>query len=213
MRGGVLITDGIFTCSSGFEATRNGRTVLLTAGHCFALNRPVVHGAVAIGAVQQRDYTNLGNQDAAQLSQTQGALTALPWQRSNWIYRNESNRAWAITARAGLHSEQVGDPICRTGITTAEQCQEVTAVNITVQATGGPLIAGQVRTNVCALPGDSGGPFYNNRTGHGLTSTARFTTDGQGRRACYPKGDANRTSTFSPLRQAELDFGLTVNTS
>lgn len=38
MRGGVEITDGSGICTSGFEATRSGVSVLLTAGHCFPLN-------------------------------------------------------------------------------------------------------------------------------------------------------------------------------
>ncbi len=63
----------------------------------------------------------------------------------------------------------VGESVRRSGSTTGVHSGTVTALNATVnypEAT----VSGLIRTNVCAEPGDSGGPLYDGATGLGLTS-------------------------------------------
>lgn len=216
MRGGVLISNGTHLCTSGFEGRISTRSVLLTAGHCFAVNDAIIHGAVAVGQVQQRQFRNLGNNDGAQLSQTQGLFPTVPWQPSNWMYRDNNTKTYAITSVAPLFSEQVGDYICRSGIKSGRQCGNIMTVNYnqTINTDEGTVqLAGQVRASFCSLPGDSGGPVYNSGRGHGMNSSARFRYDSQGRPACYPVGDANRWSTFSPLRRSIEAFNVVVRTT
>jgi hypothetical protein len=215
LRGGIEITNTAFRCSSGFEATRAGQSVLVTAGHCFRQGgNTVLHSGVIIGNVSGRAYNHLGDNDA--LWMTQGSGIASYWQPSNWIYATNTTTEYSITRVNGKFTETVGDPVCRTGITTARVCGKVTAVNVLVyvQETDSVWrIAGQNKADMCALPGDSGGPVYYAGRGYGLTSTSRFTTDGQGQFACYPVGNSNRVMTYPPLAEVQSDLGVKVRTS
>lgn len=169
-----------------------------------------------MGTVQQRQFQNLGNNDGAQLSQNQGVISSAPWQPSNWVYRDNNNKTYAITGVMSLFGEQVGDPVCRAGITTGRQCGRILIVNYTQAiADDGKTVnlAGQVRTSACSLPGDSGGPFHQAGIGYGMNSAASFTTDAQGRPACYPSGDDRRFSTYSPLKRSVNAFDVTIRTN
>jgi len=209
MRGGVRILSPEFACSSGFEATRAGKSVLLTAGHCFKIGDVITHSGIPIGQVEARNFNNLGDNDALRIGQNDSALPGLPWQPSNWIYATNNTKQYFIGAVKAKFGENVGDPLCRAGRTTGRICGSVLAVNTTVNA-GGISLAGQNRADMCALPGDSGGPVYYSGFGHGMTSTSNFTSDGQGQPACYPVGDSRRRMSYPPLAEAEKDLGVTV---
>jgi hypothetical protein len=56
---------------------------------------------------------------------------------------------------------------------TAGHCTHsgtVTALNVTVRYQGGGTVRGMILTDVCAEPGDSGGPLYDGTKALGLTS-------------------------------------------
>jgi hypothetical protein len=74
----------------------------------------------------------------------------------------------------------------------------VTGVNQTVRYVGGGTVRGLVRTNVCAEPGDSGGPFFSGTTALGLTS------GGSGN--CRYGG----TTFFQPVTEALRRYGVAV---
>lgn len=210
MRGGVRIESVDYRCSSGFEATLAGESVLLTAGHCFEVGDIVNHSGIPIGQVEARNFNSLGDNDALRMSQNDSPLPGIPWQPSNWIYATNNTKQYFIGAVKAKFGENVGDPLCRAGQTTGRICGSVLAVNIVVQISNGPRLYGQNQANMCALPGDSGGPVYYSGFGHGMTSAASFTTDGQGQPACYPVGDSRRWMTYPPLAEAEKDLGVTV---
>src|SRR4029450_12677722 len=54
----------------------------------------------------------------------------------------------------------VGEAVTRDGSTTGIHTGTVTALNVTVRDQGGGTVRGMIQTNVCAEPGDSGGPLY-----------------------------------------------------
>ena len=64
----------------------------------------------------------------------------------------------------------VGESVTRTGSTTGTHSGTVHALNVTVHYQGGGTVRGLIQTNVCAEPGDSGGPLYDGTKALGLTS-------------------------------------------
>ena len=64
----------------------------------------------------------------------------------------------------------VGESVRRSGSTSGVHGGTVTALNATVTYSDGKTVNGLIQTNVCAEPGDSGGPLYSGSTGLGLTS-------------------------------------------
>jgi streptogrisin B len=59
----------------------------------------------------------------------------------------------------GVGSAVVGQSVRREGSTTGCRSGTVTGLNYTVNYGGGVIVSGLIRTNVCAEPGDSGGPL------------------------------------------------------
>nr|WP_199823933.1 S1 family peptidase [Streptomyces sp. NBRC 109706] len=64
----------------------------------------------------------------------------------------------------------VGTQVCRSGSTTGVHCGSVTGLGYTVDYGNGEVVYDMIRTNVCAEPGDSGGPLWGGSVGYGLTS-------------------------------------------
>ncbi|GAA2121243.1 S1 family peptidase [Actinomadura alba] len=91
----------------------------------------------------------------------------------------------------------VGQSVCRSGPVTGLRCGTVTALNQTVTFPEGTF-TGLVRTNVCAEPGDFGGPFFSGTTALGLT------VGGSGN--CTSGG----VTYFQPILPALNAFGVNV---
>jgi streptogrisin B len=92
----------------------------------------------------------------------------------------------------------VGESVKRTGSTTGTHSGTVTALNVTVHYAGGGTVRGMIQTNVCAEPGDSGGPLYDGTKALGLTS------GGSGN--CRSGG----TTFYQPVPEAANNYGVTV---
>ncbi|WP_059009593.1 S1 family peptidase [Streptomyces specialis] len=91
-----------------------------------------------------------------------------------------------------------GQAVQRSGSTTGLRSGSVTGLNYTVNYGGGDIVSGLTRTNVCAEPGDSGGPFFSGNTALGLTSggSGNCTTGG--------------TTYFQPVVEALNAYGAVV---
>ena len=91
----------------------------------------------------------------------------------------------------------VGQYVQRVGRTTGLRSGSVTAVNATITYPQG-TVYGLVRTNACAEPGDSGGPFFANTTALGITSggSGNCTTGG--------------TTYFQPVAEVLSRYGLAI---
>ncbi|MCX4525073.1 MULTISPECIES: S1 family peptidase [unclassified Streptomyces] len=88
--------------------------------------------------------------------------------------------------------------VTRRGSTTGIHSGTVTGLNATVNYGGGDIVYGMIRTNVCAEPGDSGGPLYSGTRAVGLTS------GGSGN--CSSGG----TTFFQPVVEALSAYGVSV---
>ncbi|WP_128429424.1 S1 family peptidase [Streptomyces cyaneus] len=93
---------------------------------------------------------------------------------------------------------QRGQAACRRGSTTGTHCGRVTGVNWSVRYPDG-VVTGMIRTNICAEPGDSGGPLYAGTQALGLTS------GGSGNCATPPS-----VTFFQPVTEALNAFGVHV---
>lgn len=99
----------------------------------------------------------------------------------------------------GPGNAYVGQAVCRSGVTTGVRCGTVTGLNQTVNyATG--VIYGLIRTNICAEPGDSGGPLYVASTG----TIIGILSGGSGN--CTSGG----TTYYQPIAEVLAAYGLTL---
>lgn len=203
-RGGlemVNATEGGKRCTSGFQATRNGGSVVLTAGHCAKKGSTIAHVSVPWGTMAVSLFS--GEYDAGYYSQLS------TWTPTNAVYYSDTTKWYTI---AGVNpSDMVGDGLCRTGITTNARCGQITHLNVTIKdnKTGTTLTA-QTRTNICALPGDSGGPYVFAREAYGMASMGGgYSYDIGGQPHC----SSSSFSTYTPLAKVQTKLGVKVRVS
>ncbi|MFI6286203.1 S1 family peptidase [Streptomyces sp. NPDC051018] len=182
--GGDAVYAAAWRCSAGFNVRSGSTYYLLTAGHCtegagtwYANSaRTTAIGPTAGSSFPGNDYGLVRYSNAA-----------LP--------RPGTVAGVDITAAA---SATVGMAVTRRGSTTGIHSGTVTGLNATVNYGGGDIVQGLIRTNVCAEPGDSGGPLYSGTRAIGLTS------GGSGN--CRSGG----TTFFQPVTEALGAYGVSV---
>lgn len=146
---------GTLRCSLGFNTQDDaGNNYFLTAGHCtngttdWYSDRLVTHiGTTAGSSYPGNDY-GLVAYDADQPAPPGTVGTQ------------------DITSAGDA---QRGQAACRRGSTTGTHCGRVTGTNWSARYPDG-VVTGMIRTNICAEPGDSGGPLYAGDQALGLTS-------------------------------------------
>ncbi|MFI2364977.1 S1 family peptidase [Promicromonospora sp. NPDC019610] len=137
-------------CTMGFNVRKGGKYYFLTAGHCGKLV-PVWHARSSQGKVIGRTVISpYPNKDYA-----------LVRYDSRWRDRPGGYR-WA--------KPRVGEAVTRDGSTTGTHSGRITALGVTVRYVGGTTVRGLVQADICAEPGDSGGPLYRGSKAFGLTS-------------------------------------------
>lgn len=186
--GGDAIYGGPFRCSLGFNVLKGTTRYFLTAGHCGKAASPWYTNSshtIKLGPVSGFSFpTN----DYALVQITNSNVTALG---SVDLY-NGTRRDITTAANAF-----VGEAVTRSGSTSHVHTGKVTGLNATVVYAEGAVF-GMIKTNVCAEPGDSGGPLFANTTALGLTS------GGNGN--CTSGG----TTFFQPVTEALNVYGVHV---
>ncbi|MEJ3750488.1 FG-GAP-like repeat-containing protein [Actinomycetes bacterium KLBMP 9797] len=178
IRGGDPYFIGPSRCSAGF-AVEGG---FVTAGHCAALTSGQITGSNGVPMGTWGGYSFPGDDHA--WVRTNADWTALP-------------EAVGLGPVAGSQESVVGSSVCRSGSTTGVRCGTIQAKNETVIYPQG-TVAGLTRTNACAQPGDSGGPFMTGAQAQGVTS------GGSGN--CSTGG----TTYFQPVNEILAAYGLTL---
>ncbi|WP_282701534.1 S1 family peptidase [Streptomyces sp. CC219B] len=184
--GGDAIYASSWRCSLGFNVRNSaGAYYFLTAGHCTDgagtwysnSGRTTVLGPTAGSSFPNNDY--------GIVRYTNGSIS-------------KSGTAGSVDITSAANPS-VGTNVIRTGSTTGTRTGRVTALNATVNYGGGDVVYGMIQTNVCAEPGDSGGPLYgSNGVAYGLTS------GGSGN--CTWGG----TTFFQPVVEALNAYGMSV---
>jgi streptogrisin D len=187
--GGQAIFGGNFRCSLGFNVVSGSTFFFLTAGHC--------GNAASTWFSNSAHTTTLGTTAGSSFPGNDYAIvrytnSAIAHPGNVWLFSGTSTRD--IT---GAGNAVVGQTVTRSGSTSGVHSGTVQQVNATVVYPEG-AVSGTIRTNVCAEPGDSGGPLFAGGTALGLTS------GGSGN--CTSGG----TTFFQPVTEALSVFGVSV---
>ncbi|WP_413797571.1 S1 family peptidase [Streptomyces iranensis] len=181
--------DGIYSstgvrCSAGVNVQSGATYYFVTAGHCADGNATWYTGSGTTTPVGQTTGASFPGNDYGVVRYTN---TAVP--------HPGTVGSVDITGTATAH---VGQQVCRRGATTGVRCGVVTALNATVNYGGGDIVYGLIQTNICAEPGDSGGPLYAGDKIIGILS------GGSG--DCASGG----TTYYQPIQEVLSAYGLTV---
>jgi streptogrisin A len=151
--GGEAITTGGARCSLGFNVQDGaGTKFALTAGHCTNIGSSWSIGTTVGSSFPGNDYGLIQHSDP---SAADGRVS---------LYNGSFQE---IT---GAGDASVGQSVQRSGSTTGLHGGSVTGLNATVDYGPDGIVEGMIQTNVCAEPGDSGGPLFAGETALGLTS-------------------------------------------
>ncbi|MER7665942.1 MULTISPECIES: S1 family peptidase [unclassified Streptomyces] len=184
LAGGDAIYASSWRCSAGFNVRSGNTYYFVTAGHC-------TDGAGTW-------YTNSAR------TTTIGPTAGSSFPGNDYGLVRYSNTSLAHPGTVGsvditsAANATVGMSVTRRGSTTGTHSGSVTGLNATVNYGGGDVVYGMIRTNVCAEPGDSGGPLYSGSRAIGLTS------GGSGN--CSSGG----TTFFQPVTEALSAYGVSV---
>ncbi|MET9379032.1 S1 family peptidase [Streptomyces sp. NPDC003035] len=183
--GGDAIYATSWRCSLGFNVRDSaGNYYFLTAGHC-------TDGAGTWYANSGRT-TVLGSTSGSSFPNNDYGIVRYT---NSTVTKSGTVGSVDITSAANA---TVGMSVTRRGSTTGTHSGSVTGLNATVNYGGGDIVYGMIRTNVCAEPGDSGGPLYSGSRAIGLTS------GGSGN--CSTGG----TTFFQPVTEALNAYGVSV---
>jgi streptogrisin B len=177
---GDAIYGGRYRCSLGFNVVSGSTYYFLTAGHC--------------GKVAATWYTNPGHTTLI------GPTVNYSFPGNDYALVRYANTSLSHPGGFTVADAFVGESVQRTGSTTGTHAGTVTALNVSVRYVGRlhGVVSGLIQTNVCAEPGDSGGPLYDGRKALGITS------GGSG--DCTSGG----TTFYQPVREAANAYGVTV---
>ncbi|MFF9349788.1 S1 family peptidase [Streptomyces sp. NPDC014734] len=184
LSGGDAIYAPGWRCSLGFNVRSGSTYYFLTAGHCTDGNPPW--------------YTN--SSQSTSIGPTVGS--SFPVNDYGLVrYDNTSvphDGTVGSVDITGAADATVGMSVTRRGSTTGTHSGSVTGLNATVNYGNGDVVYGMIKTNVCAEPGDSGGPLYSGSKAIGLTS------GGSG--DCSSGG----TTYFQPVPEALSAYGVSI---
>ncbi|MGW3445163.1 S1 family peptidase [Streptomyces sp. NPDC001076] len=156
----ILSTGG--RCSAGFNVTNGTTDFILTAGHCGPAN--TVWFDEGRGNDQQVGTTidtQFPGNDFSLIQYANGKAGD-----NADVVAIGNGQGVRIT---GAADPAVGEKVFRSGSTSGLHDGTVTALNATVNYPEG-TVTGLIQTNVCAEPGDSGGPLFSNGIALGVTS-------------------------------------------
>ncbi|GGT75541.1 MULTISPECIES: S1 family peptidase [Streptomyces] len=183
--GGDAVYATSWRCSLGFNVRDSaGNYYFLTAGHCTDGAGTWYSNSGRTTVLGSTSGSSFPNNDYGIVRYTNSTVT-------------KSGTVGSVDITSAANAT-VGMSVTRRGSTTGTHSGSVTGLNATVNYGGGDIVYGMIRTNVCAEPGDSGGPLYSGSRAIGLTS------GGSGN--CSSGG----TTFFQPVTEALSAYGVSV---
>lgn len=180
--------DGIYTagwrCSAGVNVRSGAAYYFITAGHCTDTMPTWYTSAAMTTPIGTTTGTSFPGND---FGVVQYSNPAVP----------HPGTIGTVDV-TGTATAYVGQSVCRRGATTGVRCGVVTALNATVNYGSGATVSGLIKTNICAEPGDSGGPLYAGDKVIGILS------GGSG--SCATGG----TTYYQPIQEVLNAYGLSV---
>ncbi|MEU2443235.1 S1 family peptidase [Streptomyces althioticus] len=187
LAGGLPVLSTAGRCSAGFNVTDGRREFILTAGHCgpqgsvwFSDDGGRKKVGTTVGGSFPGDDYSLIAYEGGKAGENAGVVAV------------GGGKGVRIT---GVADPTVGQRIFRSGSTSGLRDGEVTALDVTVNYPEG-TVGGLIESDVCAEPGDSGGPMFSMGIALGVTS------GGSG--DCRSGG----VTYFQPLTKALADLDL-----
>lgn len=182
--GGEPIYGGGYRCSLGFNVRDGATHYFLTAGHCGE--------SVDTWYTDENQSTRIGPTVSHTFPEHDYSLVRY----DNADLPHPGTVGDQVIDSAG--DAYVGESVTRRGSTTGVHSGTVDALGATVDYGNGDIVTGLIKTDVCAEPGDSGGPLYTGGTALGLTSGG----DGD----CSAGG----TTFFQPVTAALTHYGVSL---
>ncbi|MEV6760387.1 S1 family peptidase [Streptomyces sp. NPDC051105] len=155
----ILSTGG--RCSAGFNVTNGQTDFILTAGHCGPANTIWFDDSQGNQQLGTTINTQFPGSDFSLIQYADGKAGD-----NADVVAIGNGQGVRIT---GAADPTVGQKVFRSGSTSGLHDGTVTALNATVNYPEG-TVTGLIQTNVCAEPGDSGGPLFSEGIALGVTS-------------------------------------------
>ncbi len=191
--GGIQYGSGGGFCSIGFSVRRGATPGFVTAGHCGGAGTGVSLGGVGVGFVQASSFP--GNDLAWANVRNIDTLYGLV---------NQYN-GYASVVR-GSFEYGVGTGICRSGYASGWRCGAITATNVTVNYSNGPVY-GLRQSNACLTQGDSGGSWIVGNDAQGISSGGQLGAGAPPLSNCQ---FANPVSFYQPVNPILNAYGLSL---
>lgn len=192
-KGGIYIYGSMYACSAGFVGVGGGPSYyMITAGHCFTQGENVYHNYQTVGSVVARSWGGTVNSDSE-------VISIDPAKRSNLIYENDVPTYRVMSAQQPLDTDYVGQPVCKSGITTYFTCGTIYSTNTTINYQEATVQHARLATYT-ADQGDSGSPVFSGNTAFGIHSG----------RVLYADGTSH--AIYTHIGYATQAFGVYVNT-
>lgn len=161
-------------CSLGFNGLDHaGNVVNITAGHCNP-NIPATGGANSPGVFElqgDRSGAQLGSFQKSVLGEQDYSIVSINPESRARFENNIVRIPGSALAVTGVAVPVVGAPVCKSGSRTGYSCGVVNAVDQSVQV-GDRVLTQSFSANICALPGDSGGPIVTGTLALGISSAS-----------------------------------------
>lgn len=184
--GGDAIHGRSYRCSAAFNVSKGTTHYFVTAGHCTnaAASWSTMSGGGAIG---KRVGTSFPTNDYGLVRYTDGTKPAGDVNLYNGRSQDITSAADAI----------VGQAMRKSGSTSKVTSGTVTAVNVTVNYSEGPVY-NMVRTTACSSGGDSGGAHFAGTVALGIHSGSAGCSGTEG------------SAIHQPVKEALSAYGVNV---
>lgn len=195
--GGRNYRTGGGSCSIGFSVTRGSTRGFVTAGHCGSRGTRVSIGGASVGSVQGSSFPT----DDLAWANVRSSDRLLPFVD---FYNGGSVQDFRIR---GSSVASIGAAVCRSGFASGLRCGSITARNMTVNYSNGPVF-GLTRSNACLTQGDSGGSWVSaGGQAQGVSSGGQL---GGGTPPLTNCNFSNPVSFFQPVNEILSRFGLSL---
>ncbi|WP_030701838.1 MULTISPECIES: S1 family peptidase [unclassified Streptomyces] len=201
---GSRMTFNGYLCSVGYGAKdRNGKQVLVTAGHC-------IEDLPALAYNGTRFAKGTHTRFALGTRSVDMGIASVDAGNSIGLDITTYGKAGTVPVKGSKRAPS-GAALCKSGQTTGWTCGKVGSYNVSVTYTdqnGGPdtVVTGLASSSVCTQGGDSGGAYVSGDQAQGMTS------GGPTNQRCSGQVNSPGSSYFQPLDDALAYYGLTLNT-